>query len=68
MMAIAKHARNDVKWMCLECWKRIVGKTGETPPFPTLRMTCEECGAHGALVTNVRIDLGGLFEESGVCH
>jgi hypothetical protein len=45
-----------VKWMRLECWKRIVAKPGETPPFPTLRMICDECGSQKVLVTNVRTD------------
>jgi hypothetical protein len=48
--------RSEAKWLCLECWKRIVAKPGETPPFPTLRMICDECGAQKVLVTPVRTD------------
>jgi hypothetical protein len=55
-MGIAKHTRSDGKWMYLECWKRIVAKPGETPPVPTLRMICDECGVQKVLVTNVRTD------------
>jgi Zn finger protein HypA/HybF involved in hydrogenase expression len=54
MMEIAKHGE---KWMCLECWKKLVAKPGEPLPFPTLRMICDECGAQKVLVTNVRADL-----------
>ena len=54
MMEIAKHGE---KWMCLECWKKIVAKPGEAPSFPTLRMICDECGGQKVLVTNVRADM-----------
>ena len=50
MMEITKPGE---KWMCLECWKKIVAKPGEPPPFPTLRMICDECGAQKVLVTSV---------------
>ena len=52
MMEIAKH---DEKWICLECWKKLVAKPGDTPPFPSMRMICDECGAR-KVVTNVRAD------------
>jgi len=32
------------KWLCLDCWKRIIAKPGEKPPFPTIRLICDECG------------------------
>ena len=54
MMGIATHTHSEAKWLCLECWKRVVAKPGETPPFPTLRMICDECGAQKVLVTPVR--------------
>ena len=53
MMGIAKHE----KWICLECWKRLVARPGETPPFPSKRMLCDECGAKKVLVTNVSSDI-----------
>ena len=40
MMEITKHD----KCICLECWKRLVAKPGETPPFPSKRMIFDECG------------------------
>ncbi len=45
------------KLICLECWKKMVAKPGETPPFPTRRMICDECGAQKILVTPVRAEL-----------
>ena len=45
------------KWICLDCWKKMVAKPGETPPFPTRRMICDECGAQKVLVTPVRADV-----------
>ena len=39
------------KWICLECWKRMVAKPGQAPPFPSMRMICDECGAQKVLVT-----------------
>jgi len=49
--------KKEVRWMCLECWKMIIAKPGqETPPFPTLRMICDECGAQKVLVTPVKMD------------
>ena len=59
MMEIAKH---DEKWICLECWKKLVAKPGDTPPFPSMRMICDECGAQKVLVTNVRADI--LYHSS----
>jgi hypothetical protein len=53
-MGIATRTHSEAKWLCLECWKRVVAKPGETPPFPTLRMICDECGAQKVLVTPVR--------------
>jgi DNA-directed RNA polymerase subunit RPC12/RpoP len=53
MMKVEKHE----KWICLECWKRMVAKPGEPPPFPTMRMICEECGALKVLVTHVSTDM-----------
>ena len=47
----------QAKWLCLDCWKRMVAKPGEKPPFPTLRMICDECGAQKVLVTPVRTDM-----------
>lgn len=41
------------KWLCLECWKRMVAKPGESPPFPSMRMICDECGAEKVLVIKV---------------
>jgi hypothetical protein len=41
------------KWVCTECWKIMVAKPGETPPFPTLRTICDECGAQKVLCTKV---------------
>ena len=52
MMEITKHD----KWICLECWKRLVAKPGETPPFPSKRMIRDECGARKVLVANVSSD------------
>jgi hypothetical protein len=49
MMESTKHE----KWICLECWRRMVAKPGETPPFPSVRMICDECGAQKVLVTQV---------------
>ena len=40
---------ND-KWICFECWKRMVAKPGEKPPFPSLRLICDECGAKGLVI------------------
>jgi DNA-directed RNA polymerase subunit RPC12/RpoP len=54
MMGIATRTHSEAKWLCLECWKRVVAKPGETPPFPTLRMICDECGGQKVLVTPVR--------------
>ena len=45
------------KLICLDCWRRMVAKVGETPPFPTMRMICDECGAQKVLVTPVRADI-----------
>lgn len=59
MMEIAKH---DEKWICLECWKKLVAKPGDTPPFPSMRMICDECGAPKVLVTNVRAEI--LYHSS----
>lgn len=28
------HPKQNEKWMCLECWQKLVAKSGETPPFP----------------------------------
>ena len=41
------------KWLCLECWKRMIAKPGENPPFPSMRMICDECGAAKVLVIKV---------------
>jgi DNA-directed RNA polymerase subunit RPC12/RpoP len=38
------------KWICLECWKKLVAKPGERPPVPTVRLICDECGAQKVLV------------------
>jgi len=54
MMEIVTH---DEKWICPECWKKVLAKPGEPPPFPTLRMICDECGAQKVLVTHVRADM-----------
>jgi hypothetical protein len=45
------------KWVCLPCWKRMVAKPGETPPFPNMRMICDECGAEKVLVIKVSSDI-----------
>jgi Zn finger protein HypA/HybF involved in hydrogenase expression len=55
-MGSATHIHNNVRWMCLECWERIVAKPGQPLPFPTLNMKCEECGAQKVHVTPVRTD------------
>ena len=44
-------------WICLACWKRLFAKPGETPPFPSKIMICDECGAKKVLVTNVSADM-----------
>ena len=51
MMKIEKE-----KWLCLDCRKRMMAKPGEKPPFPSMRLICDECGAKG-LVTNVKTDM-----------
>lgn len=43
----------EEKLLCLECWKRMVAKPGEIPPFPSMRMICDECGAQKVLVIKV---------------
>lgn len=53
MMENAKYE----EWICLECWKRLVAKPGEAPPFPRMRMICEECGAEKVPVTKVSSDM-----------
>ena len=55
-MGSATHIHNNVRWMCLECWERIVAKPGQTLPFPTLKMKCDECGAQNVHATPVRTD------------
>jgi DNA-directed RNA polymerase subunit RPC12/RpoP len=50
------YPKQNEKWMCLECWKKLVAAPGESPPFPSMRMICEECGAKKVLVTNVKTD------------
>ena len=59
MEQLAKH---NEKWICLECWKKLVAKPGDTPPFPSKRMICDECGARKVLVTNVRAEI--LYHSS----
>ncbi len=41
------------KLLCLECWNRRVAKPGEIPPFPSVRLICDECGARKVLVVKV---------------
>ena len=50
------HPKQNEKWLCSECWKKLVANPGETPPFPSMRMICDECGAQKVLVTNVKTD------------
>ncbi len=56
LMGRATQIHNEVQWMCLECWERIVANPGQPLPFPTLRMNCDECGAQKVHATPVRMD------------
>ena len=54
-MGMAIQIHKEVRWMCLECWERIVAKPGQPLPFPTLTMTCDECGVQQVHATPVGI-------------
>jgi hypothetical protein len=61
-LMMEQFTKHNEKWICLECWKKLVAKPGDTPPFPSMRMICDECGARKVLVTNVRAEI--LYHSS----